>query len=128
MQDDRHDLGQPAMHNMKIIILKCFCYRWDKFKLNNNDSKYEKEPRPLAIMLLWLSHVEYERISRSTDAHSSNPLTQTAVAACVSSASGTVHLMSSLSGHGQSAGLLTQDKVSGQRYWEHETKTTVSLW
>jgi hypothetical protein len=89
--------------------------------------------RPLAITVIQmssesnshrLSHVEYERISRPTNAHSSTPLTQTTVAASVSTAPGTVHLMSSVFGHGQSAGLLTQDKVSGQRYWEHETKVS----
>lgn len=71
-----------------------------------------------------MCQVEYELVSRSTGAHSSTPLTQTTVAASVSTASGMVHLMSSALGHGQSAGLLTHAKVLGHRYWEHGTKTS----
>lgn len=58
--------------------------------------------------------------SLSTSAQPSDPLTQTTVAECLSTASPTRHLMSSGFGQGHSAGVDTHKSVSGQRYELHE--------
>ena len=72
-------------------------------------------------------HCENFFASFSTCAQSVPPRIQSRVPLPPSCASGTMHLMSSTLGHGQSMGLLTHTSVSWQRYSEQETVIKIKV-